>query len=98
MRMTADEKSGKSTSQSEREGIRKAWIEASAKLHDTFMNHYKDKFWADALLLRDAMVARLGTSVPGARNSMLFQQPTNILGVEQVANSLDLLGKSLPQS
>jgi len=33
--------------------------------------------------------------VPGAQNPMLFEQPTNILGVEQVANSLELLEKSL---
>jgi len=34
-------------------------------LHDTFMQRYKDDFWADAVLLRQAIVARLG-SVPGA--------------------------------
>jgi len=61
------------------------------------MERYKNNFWADAVLLREAMVARVG-SVPGAQNPVLFQQPTNILGIEQVANSLDLLGKSLPKT
>ena len=37
-------------------------------------------------------------SVPGAQNPVLFQQPTNILSIEQVANSLELLGKSLPKA
>ena len=94
MRMAADEKSAGVKSQAEQERIRKAWIEDSAKLHDMFMQRYKDKFWADAVLLRQAIIARIG-SVPGAQNPILFEQPTNILGVEQVANSLELLEKSL---
>jgi hypothetical protein len=94
MRIAADEKSAGVKSQAEQERIRKAWIEDSAKLHDMFMQRYKDKFWADAVLLRQAIVARIG-SVPGAQNPILFEQPTNILGVEQVANSLELLEKSL---
>ena len=94
MRMAVDEKSAGVKSQAEQQRIRKAWVEESAKLHDTFMQRYKDDFWADAVLLRQAIVARLG-SVPGAQNPVLFEQPTNILGVEQVANSLELLEKSL---
>ena len=97
MRMIADQNSGSVNSQSERERIRRAWIDDSAKLHDKFMDRYKDNFWADAVLLREAIVAKVG-GVPGAQNPMLFQHPTNILGVEQVANSLELLGKSLPKA
>ena len=97
MRMAADEKTAGVKSQSEQERIRKAWIEDSARLHDTFMQRYKDKFWADAVLLRQAIISRVG-SVPGGQNSILFEQPTNILGVEQVSNSLELLEKSLPKS
>jgi hypothetical protein len=97
MRMATDEKTAGVKSQSEQERIRKAWIEDSARLHDTFMQRYKDKFWADAVLLRQAILSRVG-SVPGGQNSILFEQPTNILGVEQVANSLELLEKSLPKS
>jgi hypothetical protein len=94
MRNVADSKLGDTKSKTEQERIRKNWIEESAKLHDAFMERYKDKYWADAILLRDAMVARIGL-VPGAKNP-LFQYPTNILGVEQVANSLELMSKSLP--
>jgi hypothetical protein len=94
MRMAADEKTVGVKAQAEQERIRKAWIEDSDRLHDMFMQRYKDKFWADAVLLRRAIIGRIG-SVPGAQNSILFEQPTNILGVEQVANSLELLEKSL---
>ena len=96
MRMIADQNSGSINSKTERERIRKAWIEDSARLHDVFMARYKEKFWADAVLLRHAIVARVG-GVPGAHNPILFEHPTNILGVEQVANSVELLGKSLPK-
>ncbi len=94
LRKAADAELGDAKSKSEQERIRKNWIEESAKLHDAYMERYKDKYWADAILLRNAMVARIGL-VPGAKNP-LFQYPTNILGVEQVANSLELMSKSLP--
>jgi len=97
MRMAADQKTVGVKSQAEQEKIRKAWIEDSARLHGTFMQRYKDKFWADAVLLRQAIIGRVGF-LPGAQNSILFEQPTNILGVEQVANSLELLEKSLAKS
>jgi hypothetical protein len=95
MRISADEQSGKTDSQAERERIRKTWLNDSAKLHDAIMDRYKINYWADALLLREAIVAKVG-GAPGAQNAILFQHPTNILGVEQVANGLELLGKSLP--
>jgi hypothetical protein len=96
LRAVADENSGKTDSQAERERLRKAWLDDSAKLHDGFMDRYRTNFWAEALLLRQAIVAKVG-GAPGAQNPILFQHPTNILGVEQVANSLELLGKSLPE-
>ena len=94
LRIAADEKLAGTKSPGEQERLRKAWIDESAKLHDTFMQRYQDNFWEDAVLLRDAILARMG-SVAGTRNP-LFQHPTNILGVEQVANSLELMSKSLP--
>ena len=95
LRSLADENSGKTESQAERERIRTAWLADSAKLHDMFLDRYNTEFWADAVLLRQAIVAKVGAA-PGAQDPMLFQHPTNILGVVQVANNLELLGKSLP--
>lgn len=95
LRAAADGKSAESKSKAEQESIRQAWLADSARLHDKFMDRYKSEYWADALLLREAIVAKVG-GVPGAQNALLFQHPTNILGIEQVANALDLLGKSLP--
>ena len=96
MRSVADMNIAKSDSRAEQEQVRNAWLNASAKLHDALMDRYKINFWADALLLREAIVARVG-GVPGAHNPILFQHPTNILGIQQIANNLELLGKSLPE-
>ena len=60
MRSAADESSGKTDSQAERERLRKTWLDDSAKLLDGFMDRYKANFWADALLLRQAIVAKVG--------------------------------------
>jgi hypothetical protein len=95
LRKTSDENSARVSSQAERDRIRQTWIDESAKLHAEFLDRYKRNYWADAILLRHAIVAKIG-GAPGAQNPMLFQHPTNMLGVEQVANSLELLGKSLP--
>jgi hypothetical protein len=95
LRMRADENAGITTVEAERDRIRRDWIDESAKLHAQFLDRYKINFWADAILLRHAIVAKIG-GAPGAQNPVLFQHPTNMLGIEQVANSLELLGKSLP--
>lgn len=95
LRMSNDEYDGKATSQAERDRMRKIWIDESAQLHDRFMERYQANYWAEAILLRQAIMAKIG-GAPGAQNPILFQHPTNILGVEQVANGLELLGKSLP--
>ena len=95
LRTAADDNSGTTDSQAARERLRNAWLAESAKLHDMFLDRYNTEFWADAVLLRQAIVAKVGAA-PGAQDPMLFQHPTNILGVVQVANSLELLGKSLP--
>ena len=95
LRRSANENSGKAAAQSERDRIRQTWIADSDKLHGKFIDRYKSDLWADALLLREAIAARVG-GAPGAQSVILFQHPTNMLGVEQVANALDLLGESLP--
>jgi len=96
LRSVADLNSAKSDSRAEQDRVRKVWLDESAKLHDALVDRYKTNLWADALLLREAIVAKVG-GAPGAQNPNMFQHPTNILGIEQVANSLELLGKSLPE-
>jgi hypothetical protein len=97
LRFAADENSSRTDSKDEAEKIRRAWLDDSAKLHDGYLDRYKKAYWSEAILLRTAMITRL-PAVPGTQNAQLFFYPTNILGVEVVANALELLGKSLPQT
>jgi hypothetical protein len=92
----ADKKIGETKSPEEQNRIRKTWLEESDKLHAKYMEQYNQQFWSDAVLLRDAMRLRLPPRF-GSENSQLFLYPTNILGVGQVANALELLAKSLPE-
>ena len=80
----------------ERKRVREQWIRESNLVHDFFVREYKEKYWADAILLRNELHRRLPKDFRQPQLSGLYQQPTNILGVEAIADNLELLAKSLP--
>jgi hypothetical protein len=96
LRAESDKRMAETKSEQEQNRIRKTWLAESDKLHSAYMEDYNKRFWSDAVLLRDAIAARLPARF-GSQNSQLFLFPTNMLGVRQVANSLELLAKSLPE-
>ena len=83
---------------SERKRIRDQWIKESDAGHDSFMRQYKEKYWADAILLRNELYRRLPKSLRQPQLSGIYQYPTNVLGVEAIADNLELLAKSLPDN
>jgi hypothetical protein len=82
----------------ERTRVRDQWIKESDMAHDSFMRQYKEKYWADAILLRNELLRRLPKNLRQPELSAIYQYPTNILGVEAIADNLELLAKSLPES
>jgi hypothetical protein len=82
----------------ERKRVRGEWIKESDRAHDLFMHQYKDKYWADAILLRNELYRRLPKKLQQPQLAGLYQYPTNLLGVEAIADNLELLAKSLPDS
>jgi hypothetical protein len=80
----------------ERKRLRDQWIKESDAEHDSFMRAYKDKYWAEAILLRRELHRRLGKAVKDSSAGGIYQHPTNLLGVEAIADNLELLAKSLP--
>ena len=86
------------TPPSERKRLREQWIRESDNTHDLFMREYKEKYWADAILFRNELQRRLPKNLRQPQLSGIYQYPTNILGVEAVADNLELLAKSLPDS
>jgi hypothetical protein len=93
-----DKKDRVDASKDERKKVREQWIKESDAAHNSFMRQYKEKYWADAILLKNELYRRLPKNLQQPQLSGLYQYPTNLLGVEAVADNLELLAKSLPDS
>jgi len=95
---TVDKRDRADAIKEERKRLRDEWVRKSNATHDSFMRQYKEKYWADAILYRNELLRRLPKTLQQPQLSGLYQYPTNLLGVEAVADNLELLAKSLPES
>jgi len=95
---TVDKRDRADATKEERKRLRDEWVSKSNATHDSFMRQYKEKYWADAILYRNELLRRLPKSLQQPQLSGIYQYPTNLLGVEAVADNLELLAKSLPDS
>jgi len=82
----------------ERKAMREQWLKESESIHDSAMRSYKDNYWSDAILLRDEIYRRLPKNLQQTNLSPIYQKPTNILGIQVIADNLELISKSLPDS
>ena len=82
----------------ERRVMRQQWIKESDAVHDSAMRSYKENYWADAILLRNELYRRLPKKLNQTDLSPIYQNPTNVLGVQVIADHLELIAKSLPDS
>ena len=82
----------------ERKTIREQWLKESDALHDSSMRTYRDNYWSDAILLRNEIYKRLPKNLNQKNMAPIYQHPTNVLGIQVIADSLELLAKSLPDS
>jgi predicted RND superfamily exporter protein len=98
MLATVDKRDRADATKEERKRLRDEWVRKSNATHDSFMRQYKEKYWADAILYRNELLRRLPKNLQQAQLSGIYQYPTNLLGVEAVADNLELLAKSLPDS
>ena len=90
---------GKQRSDSTKEAAkvaRQQWLKNSDTLHDSTMRKYKEQYWSDAILLADEILRRLPKQKPQANVLNIYQHPTNVLGVQTIADHLELIAKSLP--
>ena len=81
----------------ERKATRGQWLQESDRFHDSVLRQYKDKYWAEAILLSDELYRRLPKRFRQRHMAAIYQHPTNMLGVEAIADHLELLAKSLPE-
>ena len=93
-----DKKDRVDATKDERKKVREQWIRESDTAQDSFMRQYKEKYWADAILFRNELLRRLPKNMRQPQLSAIYQYPTNVLGVEAIADNLELLAKSLPES
>jgi hypothetical protein len=82
----------------ERKMMRQQWLKESDGIHDSFVRQYKEKYWADAILLRDELYRRLPKRMHQPGLAAIYQHPTNVLGVGLIADHLELIAKALPDS
>ncbi len=82
----------------ERKVMREQWLKESDAVHDSFMRNYRDSYWAEAILLRNEIQKRLPKKPQQTNLSPIYQNPTNLLGVRVIADHLELISKSLPDS
>jgi hypothetical protein len=82
----------------ERMALRRQWLKESDAVHDSAMRTYKDNYWADAILLRNELYRRLPKKLDQKDLAPIYQTPTNVLGIQLIADHLELIAKSLPDS
>jgi len=82
----------------ERKAMRDQWLKESDAVHDLTMRSYKETYWADAILLRNELYRRLPKKLDQKDLSPIYQNPTNVLGIQLIADHLELIAKSLPDS
>jgi hypothetical protein len=76
--------------------IRRKCHDESMRAMQAFISRYNEKYKADALILREEMLHRLPELRKKAGPPILFSHPTNPLGLEEVASSLEIMAKLLP--
>jgi hypothetical protein len=76
--------------------LREEWLNETDDLHDATMKRYKEHYWSDAILLANAILQRLPREKRQTNVLPMYQHPTNVLGVQAVADHLELIAKSLP--
>jgi hypothetical protein len=82
----------------ERKAMRDQWLKESDAVHDSALRSYKENYWADAILLRNELYRRLPKK-PNQKNlAPIYENPTNLLGIRVIADDLELISKSLPDS
>jgi hypothetical protein len=82
----------------ERKAMREQWLKESDAITDSSIRYYRDNYWSDAILLRDEIYRRLPKRLNQKDLAPIYQNPTNVLGIQLIADHLELIAKSLPDS
>jgi hypothetical protein len=75
--------------------VRQQWLNDTDLLHESTMRKYKEQYWSDAILLANEILRRLPKEKRRTNILPIYQHPTNVLGVQAIADHLEQLAKSL---
>ena len=98
LRAAYDKKDKPELSREARKAMRDQWLNESDAVHASAMHTYKEHYWADAILLRNELYRRLPKQQNQKNLAPIYQNPTNVLGIQVIADHLELSAKSLPDS
>jgi hypothetical protein len=82
----------------ERKELKSRWLKESDALQDSAMRSYGDGYRPVAISLIQELYRRLPSRFQGAKLPTIYQNPTNVKGLEAIADHLELTAKSLPDS
>ena len=86
------------TRTTERQSLRDQWRKKIGDAQASAVRDYQQNFASDAALLREELQRRLPKSLQRRDMPKLYSSPANVLALEAVADDLELLAKSLPET
>jgi hypothetical protein len=84
-----------SMSQEEQERILQQQRTRDLKRFEHYLNEYKDKFQKEAIIFRDAFIERLPLEPKYYFDYYLYENPTNMIGVQKIMEDLERLIEKL---
>ena len=96
LRSRCDRETGLAKTEQAKNQLRQSCNDESLKATQNFLAQYEDKYKAEVLILREEMLHRLPELRQKTVPPILASHPTNALGLEEVASTLEVLAKLLP--
>jgi hypothetical protein len=86
------------TRTTERKSLRDQWHKKVEDAQASSVRDYRQNYASDAALLREELQRRLPKGLQRRDLPKLYSNPTNVLALELIADDLELLAKSLPET
>ena len=86
------------TRTTERHTVRDHWRKKMEDSHASIVRDYQQNFGSEVILVRDELYRRLPKRLRRANLLKLYQNLPNVLAIETIADDIELLSKSLPDT
>ncbi len=86
------------TRTTEREFLRDQWRKKIDATKQASLGNYRQNFARDATVLREELQRRLPKRLQSRDIPKLYATPANVMSLEMIADHLELLAKSLPET